>query len=188
VVIMNGFYWVALAGSQMTLLPLLLTEPEGLNMTATQVGQVYMGMSMVQVLGNPIIAKGVDRIGKGKAILVGCILLSTSMAILPVAGTSGNMTELAPVLGMWATGSTVLSTAPVAFISDNTEEDSRAQAIALLRTSGDVGFLAGATAAGALADWAGNLEVAMQTSAGILLTATTWFGLRQFLQTKIKEC
>jgi MFS family permease len=42
VCIMNAFYWVALAGSQMTLLPLILTNPEGLAMTATQVGQVYM--------------------------------------------------------------------------------------------------------------------------------------------------
>jgi hypothetical protein len=42
VCIMNAFYWVALAGSQMTLLPLILTNPDGLGMTATQVGQVYM--------------------------------------------------------------------------------------------------------------------------------------------------
>jgi MFS family permease len=42
VCIMNAFYWVALAGSQMTLLPLILTNPDGLSMTATQVGQVYM--------------------------------------------------------------------------------------------------------------------------------------------------
>lgn len=48
VVIMNGFYWTALAGSQMTLLPLMLTDPSGLAMTATGVGQVYMGMSAIQ--------------------------------------------------------------------------------------------------------------------------------------------
>jgi MFS family permease len=47
VCIMNAFYWVALAGSQMTLLPLILTNPDGLSMTATQVGQVYM----VRILG-----------------------------------------------------------------------------------------------------------------------------------------
>lgn len=46
VCIMNAFYWVALAGSQMTLLPLILTNPDGLAMTATQVGQVYMVSSL----------------------------------------------------------------------------------------------------------------------------------------------
>ncbi len=39
VVVMNGFYWIALSGSQMTLLPLILTNPDGLAFTATQVGQ-----------------------------------------------------------------------------------------------------------------------------------------------------
>lgn len=177
VLLMNGFYWVALAGSQMTLLPLLLTDPMGLNMTATQVGQVYMGMSLVQVFGNPVLAKGVDAIGKGRAILCGCGLLSVSMAMLPMTTT---IPELAAVLGVWATGSTILSTAPVAYISDHATEETRAQAIALLRTSGDVGFLVGATSMGALADWSGDLHIALQSSASMLLVATTWFGLRQF--------
>jgi MFS family permease len=179
VVLMNGFYWVALAGSQMTLLPLLLTDPTGLNMTATQVGQVYMGMSLVQVLGNPLLAKGVDTMGKGRAIVCGCSLLSASMAILP---WTNSVPQLAAVLGVWATGSTMLSTAPVAYISDHTDDATRAQAIALLRTSGDVGFLLGATSMGALADWTGNLDVALQSSAGILFVATSWFGVRQLLQ------
>jgi MFS family permease len=48
ILIMNGLYWVALAGSQMTLLPLVLTDSAGLNFSATQVGQAYMGMSLVQ--------------------------------------------------------------------------------------------------------------------------------------------
>ena len=83
VVIMNGFYWTALAGSQMTLLPLMLTDPTGLAMTAMGVGQVYMGMSAIQVFGNPILAKFVDRIGKGPAIVVGATMISLSMGLLP---------------------------------------------------------------------------------------------------------
>lgn len=177
VVTINGFYWVALAGAQMTLLPLLLTDPNGLAMTATGVGQVYMGMSLVQVLGNPIVAKSVDKLGKVPAILCGCTLISTSMAVLPLAT---DLTSVALTLGMWSTGSTLLSTAPVAYISDLTDDETRAQAIALMRTSGDVGFLVGASAVGALADWTGGLDVAMQSSAGVLLTATAWYGMRQY--------
>jgi MFS family permease len=57
VVALNGIYWMALSGSQMTLLPLILTEDLGF--TATQVGQVYMGMSLVQILGTePSVRKG----------------------------------------------------------------------------------------------------------------------------------
>lgn len=182
VVIMNGFYWVALAGSQMTLLPLMLTDPSGLAMSATGVGQVYMGMSAVQVFGNPILAKFVDMVGKGPAIVGGSALIAVSMAMLPMCS---DMYHLAGTLGVWATGSTMLSTAPVAYISDTVDDGKRAQAIALLRTSGDVGFLLGATGVGALADWTGDMDVAMQTSAGLLLTATAWFATRQFLSSKV---
>ena len=183
VVIMNGFYWVALAGAQMTLLPLMLTDPDGLSMTATGVGQVYMGMSVVQVLGNPILGKLVDRIGKIPSIVAGCSLIATSMGMLPYCT---DMVQLAGTLGVWATGSTMLSTAPVAYISDTVDDAKRAQAIALLRTSGDVGFLLGATGMGALADWTGDMNVAMETSAGVLLTATGWFATRQYLCSKEK--
>jgi len=178
VVIINGFYWVAIAGAQLTLLPLMLTDPNGLAMTATDVGKVYMGMSLVQVLGNPIVARSVDKLGKVPAMIVGCTIISGSMASLPFAHDIPN---LAMILGTWAAGSTLLSIAPVAYISDVTEDENRAHAIALLRTAGDVGFLAGASAVGALADWTGNLDIAMQSSAGVLLTATTWFGIRQYL-------
>jgi MFS family permease len=183
VVIMNGFYWTALAGSQMTLLPLMLTDPTGLAMTATGVGQVYMGMSAIQVFGNPILAKVVDKIGKGPAIVFGSTMISLSMGLLPLCT---DMYQLAGTLGVWATGSTMLSTAPVAYVSDTVDDGKRAQAIALLRTGGDVGFLIGAAGMGALADWTG-MDGAMQTSAGVLLTATGWFATRQLLNAKVKQ-
>jgi MFS family permease len=184
VCIMNGMYWVALAGSQMTLLPLILTDDAGLAMTATQVGQVYMGMSLVQIVGNPVFAKISDRIGKAPAIVGGCALIGASMAALPFAGT--NMAQLAATLGTWSAGSSMLSTAPVAYVSDKVDEGKRAQAIALMRTCGDVGLLLGASGTGVLADWAGSLDIAMQTSAGLLLTATAWFATRQVINAKLE--
>ena len=75
----------------------------------------------------------------------------------------------------------MLSTAPVAYVSDVVSEARRAQAIALLRTIGDVGFLIGAGGAGALADATGSMEMALHSSAGFLLAATTWFGTRFFV-------
>lgn len=185
VVIMHGFYWFSLAGSQMTLLLLLLTDPNGLAMSATSVGKVYVGMSLVQVLGNPVMGKVVDNVGKGKAIVAGCSLISTSMAVLPFCAS--NVRHVAGALGFWALGSTVLSTAPVTYVSDATTNEQRAQGIALLRTAGDIGFLAGAAAMGALADYTGNLDVAMQASARLLWTATGWFAVRQVLKSELKK-
>jgi len=187
VCIMQAFYWVALAGSQMTLLPLILTNPDGLAMTATQVGQVYMGMSAVQVLGNPIFAQVVDRVGKVPGIVGGCTLISAAMFALPFCDHTKSVEQMAGVLAMWAAGSSLLSTSPVSFISDRVDDEKRAQAIALLRTSGDVGFLIGASTMGALADWAGSLEMAMQSSSIILGTATMWFAARNILTAQMAK-
>ena len=179
IMVMNVFYWFALAGSQMTLLPLLLTNPSsGLSLTASQVGQVYMTMSIVQVMSNPIMARYlVDRIGKTPAIAGGCGVIASSMAMLPLF--TDNWPVFMSTLGFWALGSSMLSTAPLAYISDLVDEEERAQAIAMLRTSGDVGFLFGASCVGALADVSGSIEVAMQLSGGLLSAATIWFIARQ---------
>uniref|UniRef100_A0A7S4S5L1 Major facilitator superfamily (MFS) profile domain-containing protein n=1 Tax=Ditylum brightwellii TaxID=49249 RepID=A0A7S4S5L1_9STRA len=184
VVAMNGFYWFALSGSQMTLLPLLLTDPTGLALSATSVGKVYMGMSLVQVMCNPTLAKFADKMGKEKAILFGCALISSSMATLPFCTDTNHV---AVTLGLWSLGSTMLSTAPVAYVSDVVHAEKRAQGIALLRTAGDVGFLLGAAGTGAFADWMGNLDVAMQSSAGLLVSATGWFAARCFLEKKLEQ-
>lgn len=192
VMIMNGIYWIALAGSQMTLLPLMLTDVNGLAFTATQVGQVYMGMSLVQIVGNPVFARISDTVGKVPVIVGATTLISAAMLALPYFCGSGmggqeiSMVSLAGTLGVWSMGSSMLSTAPLAYVSDRVDEAKRAQAIALLRTCGDVGFLLGATGSGALADWAGNLDVAMQSSAGLLLTATAWFTARQILTRRLE--
>jgi MFS family permease len=144
-------------------------------------------MSAVQVLGNPILAKVVDRIGKVPGIVGGCTLISASMLALPFCDTSNGMEQMAAVLGMWAVGSTLLSTSPLAYISDRVDDEKRAQAIALLRTSGDVGFLIGASSMGVLADWAGSLDMAMQSSSVLLGSATTWFAVRSLLTAKLAK-
>jgi hypothetical protein len=93
----------------MTLLPPILTNPEGLALTATQVGKVYMGMSLFQVLGNPTMATAIDKFGKVTGIVCGCIFLSTSMFVLAYCT---KMNEVVATCGLWVLGSTMLSTAP----------------------------------------------------------------------------
>lgn len=135
VVIMNGFYMCAISGTQMTLLPLLLTgggaatsSASGMALTATAVGQVYMWMSAVQVLGNPAAGRFADRAGKGAAIILGGTLTSLAMASVPLVCAYGflgdggtsildasnvNWPVLAASLGVWALGGTLLATSHV---------------------------------------------------------------------------
>mmetsp|Transcript_21879 Transcript_21879/g.43894 ORF Transcript_21879/g.43894 Transcript_21879/m.43894 type:complete len:342 (+) Transcript_21879:295-1320(+) len=186
VLAMNGLYWVSIAGSQMTVLPLLLTDPDGLALTAAGVGQMYMGMSMVQVFGNQAAARVVDSCGRTPAIVGGCSLISIGMVGVPASCCAGDMTWLAVALGTWALGGTLLSTAPVAYLTDVVGDESRAQALALLRTTGDVGYLSGAVLSGLVAEWAG-MEMSMQAGAGMLAVSAGWFGLRQTLDQRARE-
>ena len=173
VVLLNSAYWVALAGSQMTLLPLYLTNPEFAPgaLTAASLGKVYAGMSVVQVLGTAPIAKLADKFGKREAMIFGCGLVSASMAGLTFVDSIEGM---AVTLGMWSLGSTFLSTAPVAYVADVASGKDRAQAMALFRTFSDVGFMAGATCAGVFADLT-SFDTAIICGGGFLLTATSVF-------------
>ena len=195
IVIMNGFYMSTFAAAQMTLLPLLLTgggttasgAATGLALSATAMGQVYMWMSINQVLSNPIAGRFADRSGKSAAIVAGGTLTSLAVASVPFVCSYGLMGEsvldwsnwpMLATLSFWSLGGTLLATAHVAAVSDEVNESSRSQAIALLRTSGDVGYLCGAACAGISADLVGDVGLAMQAGGAVFLGATTWFGFK----------
>ena len=211
VVIMNGFYMLALSGTQFTLLPFLLTggaittsssslvATAGLALSATAVGQIYMWMSAVQVLGNPIAGRFADRVGKSAGIIAGGTLTSAGMAAVPLvcayslasdpslASDAINWPLLMGTLGVWSLGGTLLATSHVAAVSDLVQDSSRSQAIALLRTAGDVGYLCGAMGAGLTADLAGDVGVAMQVGSAILIGSTAWFGLKTLALQRLED-
>ena len=74
----------------------------------------------------------------------------------------------------------------MSYVSDVVGDGKRAQAIALLRTAGDVGFLVGAAGTGIIADCF-DMDTAVHVSAGLLLSATGWFTSRQFLDSSTKK-
>jgi MFS family permease len=178
-VILNSCYWVALSGGQMTLLPLYLTDPDTFAMNASQLGQVYAGMSVVQVLGSQPLALVADRVGKQPVMIAGCGLVSTSILLLATQGSSG-LESVYASLGLWALGSSFLATAPVAYVSDLVEDNERAQAIALLRTCGDMGFLGGAVCTGMLADLT-TISSAMGACGTFLFMSTSWYFARSYM-------
>ena len=104
-------------------------------------------------------------------IIAGSAIVGGSICLLTQCST---LETLAATLGLWSVGGVFLSTAPIAYVSDLVEEGERAQAIALLRTCGDVGLLVGATTTGMLADIS-SIEGAMAFRGGVLLTATSWY-------------
>lgn len=201
IIIMNGFYNLAFSGAQMTLLPLLLTgggdiasdAAIGLALSASTLGQLYMWMSFVQVVANPAAGRFADRMGKSVGIVAGGTLTSLAISSVPIVcahcflGTDSGLLQsetdwaiLAGTLGVWSLGSTLLATSHVAAISDVVEDSRRSQALALLRTAGDVGYLLGAIGAGFSADVFQDVGLAMQASGLVLLGGTAWFGNKTF--------
>jgi len=75
----------------------------------------------------------------------------------------------------------------VAAISDAVHDSRRSQAIALLRTAGDVGYLCGAVSAGLAADMAGDVGLAMQGGGAILMRSTAWFALKTLALSRIDQ-
>ena len=170
---LNFCYWVALAGSQMTLLPMILSGPE-FGLDAQGLGTVFAMMSVIAVLGAQPCAALADRFGKPQAIVPACFILGGSMLALPFMHSYESMLAL---MGVWAVGGTMLGSAPTAHVTDIVPPEARTQALALMRTVGDVGLLVGAGTAGVLADWS-SMGAAMDGNAGLLLVATTWFAFR----------
>lgn len=197
-VIMNGFYMMAISGTQMTLLPLLLTNggpnstATGIALTASAMGYCYAWMSAVAVVGNPAAGRFADKAGKQTAIIAGGLLTGAAMAAVPTLCSYGLMAAdivsldpndvnwplLATTLGAWSLGSALLGTSHVAAISDAVNDLKRPQALALLRSGGDVGFLCGAISAGVTADLMGDVGLAMQLGSAVFMGATGWFGLQ----------
>lgn len=63
----------------------------------------------------------------------------------------------------------------------------RSQAIALLRTAGDVGYLCGALGAGLAADFVGDVGFAMQALSGLLMGATGWFAVQTLALNRLEH-
>ena len=148
ITVLNGGYWFVLSGSQMTLMPLMLVG-EQFQMSASHIGGVFAAASVISVICTPIAAKILDSIGQVKAVVPACLAIGATMAIVPLAEH-----DAMAFLGLffaWTTAGTLLSAGPTAYVSNISTAQDRGQALALLRTGGDVGMLGGAVVSGALA-------------------------------------
>ena len=145
----------ALASTQMTLMPLHLVGDLGFS--APQVGACFAFGAGVQLLVTPQVARIADRIGTSKTMLPGGLLCAAGMGTL---GLGLGEYQLAASLMFMSIGGSCLQALPVgklplsasfamngdlcmaAHMSNLTSPKSRAQALALLRTSGDFGEFA----------------------------------------------
>jgi len=169
VVFVNLMYWIGLSGTSLTLLPLYMVD---LHLEPAQIGLCFAFSSSVSVAASQPVAYLADKWGKEKIITTALCVLGSSMVALPLTATS--FESLLAILAPMALGSTALSAVPTALTGDIVEGPQRSQALALLRTAGDVGLLVGAIASGVAAS-IGSIGTTMEVNGALLLgSAAVW--------------
>ena len=173
--VLNGAYWFCLAGGSMTLLPLVLAS-DRFGLSPAMIGSVFAMQSAISVVGALPSAAIADRVGPGNVLVPALLVASGAMAAFPLAA---DLPHAAGVLCVWALGSTMLGSAPTANAANLAPPEKRAQALALMRTFGDLGVLTGAVTVGHAASHVGT-DAAMQGTAACLLGSAAWFSLRRW--------
>ncbi len=166
VLVLNTAYWYTLSGAQFTLLPLLMVSPR-LNLSVSQIATCFGLLSITSFLLSQPLAFLSDKYDKIYVSCTGSLLLATSCLLMPM--TSSFYELLAAVVPL-AIGTTIFSTAPPSHMANIAPEQDRSQALSLLRTVGDVGFLVGASAAGILAG-ACSVESTMLMNGAMLVVS-----------------
>ena len=131
--------------------------------------------STIGVMGTQPSAMLLDKFGKLRSMVPACTVIGLSMACAPL---TSSFEQFLVLVGAWTVGGTVLGTAPTSFLTDIISAKQRAQALALLRTVGDVGMLSGAVVSGMVADLLGSGQQAMQANGLVLLGLTGFVTLR----------
>jgi len=179
--ILNGGYWFVLAGSQMTLMPLMLVG-EQFHLSASSIGGVFAAASIVSVVCTPLAAKLLDSIGQIKAVVPACFAIGACMVAVPMADH-----ELVTFLALfyaWTTAGTLLAAGPTAYVSNITSAEDRGQALAMLRTGGDVGMLSGAVMSGVMAGMLSSEPYAILLNGAGFVVLTGFSGMRLWLRDK----
>lgn len=179
ILVLSTSYWFTLSAAQFTLLPLLMMSPS-LHLSVSEIASCFGMMSITSFLLSQPLAGLTDRYDKVYVSCGGCLLLATSCLTMPLASSFEHlMISLLPL----AIGSTIINTAPPSHVANISPDRDRSQALSLLRTVGDIGFLSGATAAGVVAAIL-SVESAMAINGGILIASALTVSRRHYLSEK----
>mmetsp|Transcript_34839 Transcript_34839/g.42991 ORF Transcript_34839/g.42991 Transcript_34839/m.42991 type:complete len:137 (-) Transcript_34839:178-588(-) len=130
---------------------------------------------MVGVVCTPIAARLLDSVGRVRTIIPACMVIGCAMMSVPMVDDIYGFVAL---VCTWTAAGTLLAAGPTTYISDMATSKNRTQALALLRTAGDIGMLLGAIGAGTVADMYSQ-EQAIQAN-GLAFLALSGFAAFRF--------
>eukprot|EP01064_Diplonema_japonicum_P037182 TRINITY_DN8646_c0_g1_i1.p1 TRINITY_DN8646_c0_g1~~TRINITY_DN8646_c0_g1_i1.p1 ORF type:complete len:447 (+),score=80.23 TRINITY_DN8646_c0_g1_i1:1801-3141(+) len=172
VLALHSVYWGVASGAMFTLLPLFAAEQFGA--TAADLGQCFTALALINLVGSQPAAWVSDRYGRKAVAVPACFIMATAAVFLPFA-TSRE--QLGLLWMAWGCGATCLGTTPTAYATDINEGAKRSQALALLRSAGDVGLMVGAGGIGLIAKVAG-ITTGFWTAGGLLMIVGVNFAFR----------
>lgn len=136
-------------------------------------------MSVVNICGAQFFAKISDKYGRKKVIVPAICIISSILPLIPYVT---DITHLYYLMFAYSVGSTMLGTSPTAYIADihsgdKEKEERRSQALAMLRSGGDVGLMLGSGVLGYLTHATGSFMMPMCTASIILFASGTNFAI-----------
>eukprot|EP00928_Gymnodinium_smaydae_P034654 TRINITY_DN2450_c0_g2_i1.p1 TRINITY_DN2450_c0_g2~~TRINITY_DN2450_c0_g2_i1.p1 ORF type:complete len:656 (-),score=75.22 TRINITY_DN2450_c0_g2_i1:11-1978(-) len=171
-VILNASSLATHAGCFYTLMPLMLTGD--FCFTPVQIGGIFASQAAMAVICNAPSTVLIERLGPEKVLGPALALTAAAMAAFPQAQ---DLYQVSAAILLWSFGRTILNSAPVVIAASSVAPESRSQAIAMLRSTGDLGFMLGATMLGAAGSVVGAAP-AMQGTALLSCATAAWYVLR----------
>lgn len=114
IVTLHCGYWFVLAGSQMTILPLLLSG-EVFQLGVSELGYTFAAMSAVNVIGTSLSGRLLDRFPKVNLILLASFTTGTAISLSSLFSA---LPQFLPCLFLWTASGTMLGSGPTAVVAD----------------------------------------------------------------------
>jgi DHA1 family multidrug resistance protein-like MFS transporter len=173
VLTMHLTYWSVQSGCTWTLLPMMAHE--NFQLSTSSLGSMFALMSCVGIICMKPAAWVSDKFGRKLAVVPASALLAASLACMPFAQSHEQLLALIVTSSI---GATFFQATPQAYVADISSEQTRGQALALLRSAGDAGLLIGASSFGLFSQLT-NVHVTFGIGSVILLSASLNFALRK---------
>jgi MFS family permease len=180
ITLVHTCFWFTQAGCAFTLMPLYATNI--LEMSMSQIGIIFAMMSVVNMIGSQPFAWFADKHGRKIVILPAVLLISTTIPLIQLCDDAQKLTFL---MFFYSVGSCMMGASPTAYMADMNPTEVRSQALAVLRSGGEVGLMLGSGLLGYVA-YVADYGLAFNTGSIVILAAGLNFTIRarESVQTK----
>ena len=156
-------------GGRLTLLPLV--GENRLGMSPAALGLVFTMMTVLQMIVLAPTGTAIDRIGRKAVIVPSALITGAALIFFALAGEVWMFVMAGLIHGI---GTGIVGPAPAAYAADIAPPGMRGITMGLFRTFGDLGFVIGPVALGALADLT-TFGTALTVDAAIIIVFALLF-------------